>query len=317
MSGISEKSFTGRIILLLSVLIAGFIILSALYMLIIFAQSGFDITKYNMYYELASNNPNMIRILQALSTICIFIFPSFILVYLYKENVREYLSLRSPQPMQVIVAVLSLFFAIPIINFLVTWNEGLHLPAFLKDVEIWMRNSEDSATFITKKLLSGNSINDLFANLIIIALLAGIGEELFFRGLLQKILSELFKSKNEMSSGKKRWADHATIWIVAFLFSAIHLQFYGFIPRLLLGVWFGYMLLWTGSIMVPIMAHFTNNALSVISGFAEKRGDINLNPDTIGVNDTSWYCIISIFLLVCCTAFFIKDQKNNQGQVLQ
>jgi len=311
MFGFSDKSFFSRLILLLFVLVAGIILSSAIYMFIIFVQSGFDMDQFPELSTQVLQNTGMMRVLQMISSLCYFILPPFVLTYFYKENTSEYLSIKLPQPMQVFVAILSLVFAVPLINLLVTWNEGLHLPAFLNDVETWMRASENAAAKVTEKLLSGTAWTDLAANLVIIALMAGIGEELFFRGLLQRMVSDLFNGKKEVvSKNRLTWTNHATIWIIAFLFSAIHLQFYGFIPRLLLGAWFGYLLLWTGSIMVPIIAHFTNNALSTIFSFAENRGLLSVDPDIIGVNKTSWYSIISILLLACCIVLLKKSQKK-------
>jgi len=240
------------------------------------------------------------------------------MTYLFRDNLQKYLSLNLPKPMQVVFAILSLVVAIPLINFLVNWNEGMHLPAFLNDIETWMRTSEDAAAKVTEKLLSGTAWIDLISNLVIIALMAGIGEELFFRGLLQRMFTDLIKGNKDVVSKKRlAWSKHAAIWVIAFIFSAIHLQFYGFIPRMLLGVWFGYLLLWTGSIWIPIIAHFTNNALSTIFSFAENRGLLSVNPDIIGVKETSWYCFISILLLACCVVFFKKSQKESDKQVLQ
>jgi hypothetical protein len=240
------------------------------------------------------------------------------MTYLFRDNLQKYLSLNLPKPMQVVFAILSLVVAVPLINFLVNWNEGMHLPAFLNDIETWMRTSEDAAAKVTEKLLSGTAWIDLISNLVIIALMAGIGEELFFRGLLQSMFTDLIKGNKDVVSKKRlAWSKHAAIWVIAFIFSAIHLQFYGFIPRMLLGVWFGYLLLWTGSIWIPIIAHFTNNALSTIFSFAENRGLLSVNPDIIGVKETSWYCFISILLLACCVVFFKNNQKESDKQVLQ
>lgn len=181
----------------------------------------------------------------------------------------------------------------------------------MSEIEIWMRSSEEAAAKLTEQLLSGTSWTDLVANLIIIALMAGFGEELFFRGLLQKLVSDHFYNHSDETKAKRqKWTKHATIWIIAFIFSAIHFQFYGFIPRLLLGAWFGYLLLWTGSIWIPIIAHTTNNALSTIFSFAETRKLLLFNPETPGTNDTEWFSLISLLLIICCAAMFKKIQNT-------
>lgn len=309
--GFSDKSFFNRLMLLIFVILGGAILSSVSYLLIVFVKSGFDIEQFSILSAQSANSTEMILILQFLSSICFFILPPFILTYLYKEKPSIFLSFKKPQPVQIILAILSIVFAIPIINYLVIWNESIHLPAYMSEIEIWMRSSEQTAAKLTEQILSGTSWTDLIANLIIIAIMAGFGEELFFRGLLQKLVSDLFNNQSDEARAKRqKWTNHATIWIIAFIFSAIHFQFYGFFPRLLLGAWFGYLLLWTGSIWVPIIAHTANNALSTIFNFIEKREILIVNPESAGTNETEWYNIISLLLIICCVVMFKKIQNT-------
>jgi membrane protease YdiL (CAAX protease family) len=123
------------------------------------------------------------------------------------------------------------------------------------------------------------------------------------------VLGDVYK-RQVLGHGKKpAWTMHVTIWTVAVLFSAIHLQFFGFVPRLLLGAWFGYLLWWTGSIWVPVLAHFTNNALSTLATYSLNKGLLSENPDGIGLGETWWLCLISIFLLTGC-AYSLKAGKR-------
>jgi hypothetical protein len=307
----SEKSFLYRLIILLIAIFVGLTLSYTIFYLVVFIQSGFSITQCMEAMPGALQDTGMLRTFQLIQSFCIFILPPFILTNLYKENPKTFLSLNRPDLSSALVAMASLIFAIPLINFLVSWNEGMHLPASMENIETWMRASEDAAAKVTEQMLAGTHWTDLAANLLIIALLAGIGEELFFRGLLQSMLAEVFNKNRTGSTKVPRWTTHATIWIIAFIFSAIHMQFYGFIPRLLLGAWFGYLLWWTGSIWVPILAHFMNNALSTIFGYAQNRGIISSDPDTVGVGETAWYTILSIVLLGCCILFFKKKQKES------
>jgi len=181
--------------------------------------------------------------------------------------------------------------AVPLVNFLVNWNQGIQFPSFLEGVEKWMRTAEDNAQRVTELMLQGESWSDLLWQLLVVAVMAGFGEELLFRGTLQSIVS----SKGRI---------HSAIWITAFIFSLIHMQFYGFIPRLLLGAWFGYLLLWSGSIWVPVAAHFANNAISIAFHYAEKNKYLPSDPDLLGVGENAWQLIPSILLLTACGLFF-------------
>lgn len=305
----TETSFAYRIFLLLAILVSGLVLTYALFMSVIFAVSGFNMALFSEQLSGFAGSVNLLRLMQTIQSFCIFIIPPIILARLYKERVIDFLHLKKPGGISVFLGMVSIIIMMPLINMLVQWNAGMHLPGFLQGVETWMRNSENSAEKVTQTILQGSAWYDLTISLVIVALLAGIGEEFFFRGLLMSLFSKEIKSR----SGKNPdWVMHLTIWLVAFLFSAIHMQFYGFIPRFLLGAWFGYLLWWSGSIWVPVMAHFTNNAFSTIAVFSKSNGLITKNPDQIGLGDTWWLCLISVVLLCGC-AFILKRVKKRDN----
>ncbi len=83
------------------------------------------------------------------------------------------------------------------------------------------------------------------------------------------------------------------IWVSAILFSALHMQFYGFFPRMLLGAFFGYLLLWSGSLWLPIIAHFVNNCVAVIFYYLKFNGIKVVDIEIIGTGETLWLGILS------------------------
>ena len=310
MKFLTNKSFIQRLIILLLIVFAGYAISMVLFSLYLLAKSGLDNNLFNEYISQSMSNAGMIRLIQFLNSAFMFIIPPFIFTYLFKDNSKTYLNLHMPKPAHIILAILSIIVAIPLINLLVTWNESLKLPEFLTGIETWMKESEKNAGEITEKILSGSSVGILLVNLMIIAILPGIGEELFFRGLLQKIFSNAFQKKHSYDLKRIRWSNHLAIWVVAILFSAIHLQFYGFIPRMLLGVWFGYLLYWSGSVWVPVIAHITNNSLSTIFSFTENNNYINKDPNVIGIGETYWLSIFSSVLILLISLYFFKTKRN-------
>jgi membrane protease YdiL (CAAX protease family) len=155
---------------------------------------------------------------------------------------------------------------------------------------------------LTKKFLEIKSTPELMLNLVMIALIPALGEELLFRGIIQRIFTDW--SKNV----------HAGIWISAALFSAMHMQFYGFIPRLLLGVLLGYMLVWSGSLWLPILAHFFNNASAVIAIFLYNRGSISMDPDKIGIEESdTGYLIAGTVIFLSLLYVFYKRLKSKEA----
>ena len=163
----------------------------------------------------------------------------------------------------------------PFINAIAVWNESLHLPSFLGSLEIWMRQAEAEAMRMTEAFLKMETPLDLFINLLIIAIIPSIGEELLFRGVIQKLFL--------------KWNGniHLSVWLTAFVFSTVHMQFLGFFPRLVLGAVLGYMFVWSGSLWLPIVAHFTNNAFAVLITYFIGIDKINPSLENLGTEGGS------------------------------
>lgn len=307
-----ENSFFHHILLLLITILTGLLLTYIIFFSIIYIQSGANFTILSERFAKLNEDVSLLRLMQIIQSFFVFIIPSLVLTLLYRENSSEFLHLKNTDLKSATIGILSILFMAPLINVLVDWNAGMHFPKALQSLESWMRSSEDAAEGITNQMLVGTSFMDLVINLIIVAFLAGVGEELFFRGLLQSLFERAFVShSSERAVKKPEWPVHSAIWIVAFIFSAIHLQFYGFIPRLLLGAWFGYLLKWSGSIWVPILAHFTNNALSTVFVFLKNRNLTTIDPDKIGLNGSWWLYLVSILLIYCC-AYTLSHRKKKQ-----
>ena len=189
--------------------------------------------------------------------------------------------------------------ALPAINLLGYWNQQMTLPSFLEPLEQWMKTQEESAKILTEQFMNVTTIGGLLINLLLMALLPALAEELTFRGVLQR----LFQAKGEKGDEARRRegerVPHLAIWCSAILFSAIHMQFYGFVPRMLMGALFGYMLVWTGSLWIPILMHFTNNAMAVLLYFVTLRQGWDMDKvDAIGTNDTLWLGVVSMVITI-------------------
>lgn len=210
--------------------------------------------------------PNMLTILmksekgwwammvgQGVSSAFTFIIPGLLFWYAVEKKTFSDLSFKAlPVPMVFgLIVLIHLSFS-PFSGFLQSVNEGMKLPVALKGLEDLMKGFEENGKVLTEYLTTFGSTAQLLAAIIVIAVIAGIGEELIFRGLLQRKL--LLITHNP----------HIAIWLAAAIFSAIHFQFYGFLPRLLLGALFGYLYYWSGNIWVPIFGHMFNNGLAVI-----------------------------------------------------
>lgn len=252
------------------------------------------------------NNPGTIAILkffQTVQAIGLFILPPLILGYLYLGNPLTYLYLNRSFRSSTFLLVLVLMFAMaPFINFLGVWNSNMSLPEWMSGIEEWMRNSEENAAELTEAFLNVKTLPGLAFNIFMVALLPAIGEELLFRGVIQKIFTRMTRS------------NHWGIWISAILFSAMHLQFYGFIPRALLGALFGYLLVWSGSMWLPVLGHFLNNAIAVTAMFFINTELITPDVEEFGSTSGSYYAAIISLGMIVLLLYIIK--KENRGQQL-
>lgn len=201
-----------------------------------------------------TTNPDSLRIIQLFASVCMFLLPAFGAAYLFSKNTKQYLSIAPlPNRGTVALTLLSMLLITPVIGVTHIINQAMQLPAFLAPVEQWMRAQEEAMEKMTQLLLEGKGIVTLLFNVLVIAVAAALTEEFIFRGALQRILEKAFRNH------------HAVIWTAAFLFSAFHLQFYGFIPRMLLGAYFGYLLFWGKTIWLPVLAHFFNNLCGIFT----------------------------------------------------
>ena len=218
---------------------------------------------------------------QLLQSLGMFVIPPFAVAYLWSEKPLSYLHINQKiNWLKLIYVVLFMIVIIPFINLLGDLNHQLVLPKALAGIENWMKNSEAQATEFTEKLLNVRNLQGLLFNIFLIALVPAMGEELFFRGALQAALRD--------------WKGIKTaIWITAIVFSTIHLQFYGFVPRMLLGAFFGYLVFWSNSIWPAVVAHFVNNVLAVIFYYFKYNGYKLPDIDTIGTGNTLWLGIAS------------------------
>jgi len=204
-------------------------------------------------------------IVQSISAFGIFFAPALLFSYCATKTWFSYSEADkiAPPPLVGYVLILSLFI-LPVIACLGYFNEQISLPESMQPIETWMRNMEETSKIALQTLTANSTIPVLLLNIVVMALLPSIFEEFLFRGTIQPFFSKWFNNK------------HVAIIVTALIFSAIHFQFYGFIPRFLLGIYLGYLLIWGKSLWLPIIAHFMHNAVSLIFDYGAQRRGIDL-----------------------------------------
>ena len=233
---------------------------------------------------------NTLKWIQLLQTITLFLLPSLMVAYLCAKAPFSWLQLDKKADWKVFLwAVGIMLVALPAINLLADINQQMVLPTWLSGLEEWMKNKEAEAEWLTKQFMSVTTVSGLLVNLLLMAVLPALSEEITFRGVLQRLLSPKHSTLNS----------HLSIWLTAIIFSAIHMQFYGFVPRMLMGALFGYMMVWTGSLWVPMLMHFVNNGMAVSLYFMASRAGWDMDKvDAIGAGNTLWLGIVSLVLTV-------------------
>ncbi|MBD5175193.1 MAG: CPBP family intramembrane metalloprotease [Bacteroidales bacterium] len=238
------------------------------------------------------------RITAMAQDILAFIIPAVATACVVTRKPAELLAitrLRNPLWMAAIIVVMVV--SIPAQELIIHWNENIHFPATAETI---FRAMEDAAQAAMRILLADTSVPALIVNILIIGVAAGFAEEFLFRGCFQRLL---------VTGGVN---PHAAIWIVAFVFSALHFQAFGFVPRLLLGAYFGYLLFWTRSIWAPVLAHALNNTIFVITAWAELRR----NPDAMlsgHAIEFSWAVIALSFLATAALLIYLHRTATSRA----
>lgn len=224
-----------------------------------------------------------LRIIQIFQTIGVFLFPALVFAIILSKRPFAMLGFKSANRDFFWLSAILMFFSMPAINLIASINAEIPMPQ-------WMVEMEQAAEALTKAFMITENYGIFALNLLMVGVLPALGEELFFRGVLQKFFC------------KQLGSNFLGVVLTALIFSAVHLQFQGFIPRFLLGMVFGYLFVWTGSIWIPILMHFINNSLAVMVYFMIGRGLIPAETDTIGGLAELWQMgvislVISVVLL--------------------
>lgn len=253
-------------------------------------------------------DPNVVaamKILQIFTTgLGMFLIPAIVAASLFSQRPFHYLLLDKLPTIAVAgLTILMMFVAVPFINWMLVINQKMQLPEYLSGVEKWMKESEANAALLTEVFLKMDSVPSLIYNLFIVALLPALGEEFLFRGILQRLFREITGNV------------HMAILLTAILFSAIHMQFFGFFPRMMLGMLFGYLLYWSGSLWVPVLAHLINNGAAVLFAYFAGKQALPFNQETVGTENGEWPLVILSMLLIVGIIFLIKKISENKSDI--
>jgi len=240
--------------------------------------------------------PAVLKYVQLILATFVFIVPANAYSHLFSDNTFVFFEFKKPSLVFLFFAALLWLFTLPIISFLADINNKIAFPTSFAGLENSFRLAEARAENATRFLLNITSVSGLMVNLLVIAVVAAIAEELIFRGIIQKLLFE--QSKNI----------HLAIWLTALVFSLFHLQFFAIIPRIVLGAALGYTFYWSKSIWVPIFFHFINNASIVLASYLYQKKLIATDPNEITFFPNS-VLFVAFICSIAIIYFWIKRAK--------
>ena len=239
------------------------------------------------------NDITRLKIGQGISSALMFIAPPLILYAFTRTEPMRQIGFRKPAHWwMLLVGVVLMFVSLPLTNILGTWNEKANFGEFL---ETFLKMLEDAAGDLTQRMLEVDTIWGLLGNLLVIALIPAVGEELTFRGVVQQALT-------------RKCNPHVAIWLSAFIFSFIHFQFYGFLPRMFLGLILGYLYYYSGSLWTSILMHFINNGTAVVVAYLDYKGLANVDWEHFGSTSNVVLLIASLVLTVGMIVIAAKNQ---------
>lgn len=288
------------------VVLVGFFLSNTLAFAVALPLVNFDLEIITQLLSDPLNFPEtrtVLMILQGVTALGLFVITPLVYIYwidktlslrgLFKNNGTHLFPLLLAS---VAIAIIEM----PAITWIGKWNMEIDFPDFMDSFEQWAKLQEDKLKDLTIFLTEFRSFGQFVLGFIVIGVLPGIGEELLFRGVLQNKLKQLLGNA------------HIAIWLAAIIFSAFHLQFYGFVPRMLLGALFGYLYYWSGNLIYAMVAHFANNGFTVLMMYLYQQNHIELDIDKQEVpSDAAFLSLILTALLVL--VFYSMASKANSS----
>lgn len=303
LTGISQRHPLTSLVFILLTTILGFMIIGPLLGFFI-AMPFYDGSIFDLVEKIA--NPTLypeirlpLVIIQGSATLIgLILIPLLYLFSMERINPMGWIKSKTTSVLMLLITGFIVLAFMATNSVFIEWNASFTFPEFLKDFGAWARERETLAEELTTFFTTFDSTGDFLLGAFVIALLPAIGEELVFRGMLQP---ELFRATGN---------HHAAIWISAIIFSAFHMQFFGFVPRMLLGALFGYLYVWSGNLLMPMFAHFVNNGFSVLMIYLYQKGTVTIDMDA--PEAAPWPVVIGFTTVFVVLLYYFKKFHQNQ-----
>lgn len=260
---------------------------------------GVDANNLDLMALATDENVWVLKLMQIIISTGSFLIPPLIYVFTQRKSILKYFGFVKPLNYKLLLStVVIIFLSGPFVYWLLQVNQSMDLPDYLGGLEQYLQSMEEGNGDMLIKLLSMETIGQLLVNLFMIAILPGLGEELLFRGVLQKLLGKFYKNP------------HLGIIGAAIIFSFIHFQFYGFLPRMALGMLFGYLYFWSGNLLYPIIGHILHNGAQVLMVYSLGADFNEQELESVGQYSPFMVMIATVFLLISLARFQNLAKSN-------
>jgi uncharacterized protein len=293
-----------QLLLFLGMAFGLFLILSFAGVIVLSKLTGLGLLEVQNVEKWDYTNPKLVYFVRGLLTIQflgLFVIPSLVFAYFADPQPMKFLGFKPPSnAVFLILGILAMIVAIPAVEYIGVLNQKMH---FGNETQKWMKGMEEEASKQIKFMLSKHTLSELVANLFFIAAFAGIGEELFFRGVLQRMFIRMFKDP---------WAG---IVLTAAIFSAFHFQFFGFFPRLALGILLGAMYWYSGSLWISIIVHFLYDGLMIVAIYLNPKLIENTDQTIMNPSSLIYGALISVLLVIILLRYMKKKSVTSYKEV--
>lgn len=297
-----NRSAFNQFIILFCVVLVSFFVVSIIMTLLVAMVLGFKLGDLQNLANMDFTKPGaitLVRSMQVVQFISLFVVPVAVCTWLFSKNSKEYLGFKKPSHAGYLLAGIGvMLIAIPFTSWLGEINRNIPFPSGMAN---WMKEKEDEASKTIALLLTKNTVKDLLLNLVFIAGLAAVGEELLFRGMVQRLFIKMFKSPL------------GGIIVAAALFSAMHMQFYGFLPRFALGILLGLIYWYSGSLWTAMLAHFIYDGTLIVLAYfnpAMLADESNMQLSNLALTG-----VISLALVILLVIWMKKKSTTSFQQV--
>ncbi len=281
--------------ILIVVVLFGWVILGQVLALVV-AALHYDGNLINAFAD-PINHPDLrdtILLSQGIAAFTGFILvPWFYLKVSEKRELTIFFRNEGQWPLLILAVMVAVIGLSVSISPVAEWNAGFQFPDWMSGFGRWVQETEAMAEAIIKSITSNMTPLTFIFTFIVMAIIPAVGEELVFRGLIQTELQRAVRNP------------HVAIWVTSILFSAFHLQFLGFVPRLMIGAFLGYLYFWSGNLWIPILGHFFNNGLQLIGLYLYQKGFISFDVES--TDGAPWPLVATSLLLTALLLLFLKN----------